>query len=91
MGVEQIVIVAGASAGFTLALLTLFDAGDRVGLVEPGYPCYRNALLALGVTPVAIPVGPDTRWAPTADHLDRAVAEADRSGDTPRDRVRRLA
>jgi len=72
VGPERIVIVAGASAGFTLAFLTLFDAGDRVGVVEPGYPCYRNALLALGITPVAIPVGSDSRWAPTADHLDRA-------------------
>ena len=26
-----------------------FDAGDRVAVIEPGYPCYRNMLLALGV------------------------------------------
>ncbi len=69
---ERIVVVAGASAGFTLAFLTLFDPGDRVGVLEPGYPCYRNALLALGVTPVPIPVGADTRFAPTAGHLERA-------------------
>src|SRR4029077_7077733 len=37
---------------------------------EPGYPCYRNALLALGIEPVAIPVGPDTRWALQADRVD---------------------
>jgi aspartate/methionine/tyrosine aminotransferase len=61
----DILVVGGASAGFTLAFLAAFDAGDRVGVIEPGYPCYRNALLALGVEPVAIPVGPDTRWAPT--------------------------
>jgi aspartate/methionine/tyrosine aminotransferase len=72
VGPERIVVVAGASAGFTLAFLTLFDAGDRVGVVEPGYPCYRNALVALGITPVAIPVGPASRWAPTAEHLGRA-------------------
>ncbi len=68
----SILAVAGASAGFTLAFLAAFDAGDRVGVLEPGYPCYRNALLALGIEPVAIPVGPDTRWAPTADLLDAA-------------------
>ena len=45
------VVTAGASAGFTLAFLACFDAGDRVGVVEPGYPCYRNTLLALGVEP----------------------------------------
>ena len=70
--VERILVVAGASAGFTLAFLTLFEPGDRVGVLEPGYPCYRNALLALGMEPVAIPVGPVSRWAPTPADLDTA-------------------
>ena len=70
--VDRVMVVAGASAGFTLAFLTLFEPGDRVGVLEPGYPCYRNALIALGMTPVAIPVGADTRWAPTPEHLDLA-------------------
>lgn len=69
---DDVVVVAGASAGFTLAFLAAFDAGDRVGVIEPGYPCYRNALLALGVEPVAIPVGPETRWAPTPELLAAA-------------------
>jgi aspartate/methionine/tyrosine aminotransferase len=70
--VDRVLIVAGASAGFTLAFLTLFEPGDRVGVVEPGYPCYRNALLALGLEPVPIPVGPETRWAPAPEHLEAA-------------------
>jgi aspartate/methionine/tyrosine aminotransferase len=69
---ERVAIVAGASAGFTLAFLTLFEPGARVGVIEPGYPCYRNALIALGITPVPIPVGSDSRWAPTPAHLERA-------------------
>ena len=70
--VSRVAVVSGASAGFTLAFLTLFDAGARVGVLEPGYPCYRNALIALGMEPVAIPVGPDTRFAPTAELLAAA-------------------
>jgi aspartate/methionine/tyrosine aminotransferase len=69
---ERILVVAGASAGFTLAFLTLFEPGDRVGVLEPGYPCYRNTLLALGMEPVAIPVGPASRWAPTPADLEAA-------------------
>ena len=65
-------MTAGASAGFTLAFLACFDPGERVAVVEPGYPCYRNTLLALGVEPVAIAVGPETRWAPTPEVLDAA-------------------
>jgi len=69
---QSVFVVGGASAGFTLAFLAAFDAGQRVGVLEPGYPCYRNTLLALGIEPVAIPVGPDTRWAPTPELLDAA-------------------
>ena len=73
---DRILVVAGASAGFTLAFLTLFEPGARVGVLEPGYPCYRNALVALGLEPVPVPVGPETRWAPTPAHLD-AVGHLD--------------
>ena len=32
----RVLVVAGTSAGFTLAFLTLFEPGDRVGVLEPG-------------------------------------------------------
>ena len=70
--VERVMIVAGASAGFSLAFIACFDTGQRVGVLEPGYPCYRNTLMALGVEPVPIPVGPATRWAPTIEQLEAA-------------------
>jgi aspartate/methionine/tyrosine aminotransferase len=69
---DSVLVVAGASAGFSLAFLAAFDAGDRVGVIEPGYPCYRNTLLALGVEPVPIAVDASTRWAPTDERLDAA-------------------
>lgn len=70
--VDRVMVVAGASAGFSLAFLACFDAGQRVGVLEPGYPCYRNALIALGIEPVPISVGADSRWAPTTAMLDAA-------------------
>jgi aspartate/methionine/tyrosine aminotransferase len=72
VGRERILITAGASGAFVVAFLACFDAGSRVGVTEPGYPCYRNDLEALGITPVAIAVGPETRWAPTPALLDAA-------------------
>jgi aspartate/methionine/tyrosine aminotransferase len=68
----DVLVVGGASAGFTLAFLSAFDVGSRVGVLEPGYPCYRNTLLAIGAQPVAIPVDHHTRWGPTAALLDAA-------------------
>ncbi|MEO7397477.1 MAG: aminotransferase class I/II-fold pyridoxal phosphate-dependent enzyme, partial [Ilumatobacteraceae bacterium] len=70
--IDRVIVVGGASAGFSLAFMACFDSGQRVGVLEPGYPCYRNTLLALGVEPVPIAVGPSTRWAPTTEHLDAA-------------------
>jgi aspartate/methionine/tyrosine aminotransferase len=58
----RILLTAGASGGFVLAFLAAFSAGDRVALTEPGYPCYRNTLLAFDRVPVGIPVGMDTRY-----------------------------
>src|SRR5690242_8681250 len=59
---ERIVVTTGSSGGFVLAFLAAFEAGDRVAVADPGYPAYRNILLALGVEPVAVPTGPETRF-----------------------------
>ena len=45
---ERVVVTTGSSAGFVLAFLALFDAGAKVALPSPGYPCYRHILTALG-------------------------------------------
>lgn len=62
---DRIVITMGASGGFTLAFLACFEAGDRVVVPSPGYPCYRNTLAALDVEVVDLPVGPETRFQPS--------------------------
>ncbi len=71
---ERVVVTAGSSGAFILAFLALFDVGARVALPEPGYPCYRHILTALGQTPVMLPTGPATRWMPTAAQV---IAAAD--------------
>ncbi len=62
---DDVVITTGSSGGFLLAFLACFDAGDRVAIASPGYPCYRNILTALGCEVVELPCGPDTRFQPT--------------------------
>lgn len=69
--IDRIAITAGSSAGFLLAFLAAFDAGDRVALGAPGYPAYRNILTALGIDVVELPTGPETRFQPSPDLLDR--------------------
>lgn len=69
VGAEDVVLTTGSSGGFLLAFLSCFDAGDRVALASPGYPCYRNILSALGCDVVEIECGPQTRFQPTAQML----------------------
>jgi aspartate/methionine/tyrosine aminotransferase len=68
----RVVVTTGSSGGFVLAFLAAFDAGDRVALASPGYPCYRNILSALGVEPVCLPAEAADRFQPTPELLDRA-------------------
>ncbi|MGL5811106.1 MAG: pyridoxal phosphate-dependent aminotransferase, partial [Nocardioides sp.] len=67
---EEVVVTTGSSGGFPLAFLAAFESGDRVAIVRPGYPCYRNVLASLGCEIVEIPTGLDTRFQPTVEHLE---------------------
>ena len=69
VSVDDVVLTTGSSGGFLLAFLAAFDAGDRVAMASPGYPCYRNILSALGCEVVEIPCGPETRYQPTVQML----------------------
>src|SRR3954471_1759936 len=67
---EDVVVTTGSSGGFLLAFLAAFEAGDRVAIARPGYPCYRNVLTALGCEVVELPTGPDSRFQPTVEMLE---------------------
>ncbi len=67
---EDVVVTTGSSGGFLLAFLAAFEAGDRVAIARPGYPCYRNVLTALGCEVVELPAGPESRFQPTVEMLE---------------------
>lgn len=73
---RRIAITTGSSAGFNLAFLTLFDAGDAVAIARPGYPAYRNILRALGLVVVEVPVSAETHYTLTPESLEAAEASA---------------
>ncbi|MES2846260.1 MAG: aminotransferase class I/II-fold pyridoxal phosphate-dependent enzyme [Pseudomonadota bacterium] len=72
---DRVVVAAGSSAAFLLSFTTLFDAGDRVALGEPGYPSYRQILRALSLTPVGIPTRVENRLQPVPADLDGVAME----------------
>ncbi|MDQ2089121.1 pyridoxal phosphate-dependent aminotransferase [Marimonas arenosa] len=66
---ERVIVTAGSSGAFLLAFTALFDAGDRVGIGEPGYPSYRQILRALDIVPVGIPTKAENRLQPVPEEL----------------------
>ena len=77
---EEVVVTTGSSGGFLLAFLAAFEAGDKVAMARPGYPCYRNVLAALGCEVVEIDAGPETRFQPTVEQVAALHAELAGSG-----------
>jgi aspartate/methionine/tyrosine aminotransferase len=72
---DRIVVTTGSSGGFILAILALFEPGDRVAVTVPGYPPYRHILTALGCEPVLIETSSETRHALTGEALLAAHRE----------------
>lgn len=68
---RRIAVTVGASGAFPLAFLAAFDRGDRVAMAAPYYPPYANILTALGMEPVLLPAGPETRFQPSIAMLER--------------------
>lgn len=66
---ECVAVTAGASGAFVLALLALFDPGDKVAIMTPYYPAYINALKALNIDIVYIEGDTKSSYQPTLEKL----------------------
>jgi len=51
---QRIVVTAGASAALQLACLALVEAGDRILMPDPSYPCNRQFVHAADGVPVLV-------------------------------------
>ncbi|RMH61642.1 MAG: aminotransferase class I/II-fold pyridoxal phosphate-dependent enzyme [Zetaproteobacteria bacterium] len=74
---ERILITPGTSGAFSLLYAVLLENGESVLLSDPGYPCQRNFIRLAGGEPIAVPVGPDTRY-----HLSAELIETHWRRDT---------
>ncbi|WP_180901333.1 pyridoxal phosphate-dependent aminotransferase [Martelella soudanensis] len=68
----RIAVTTGSSAGFNLAFLALFDAGDAVAIARPGYPAYRNILKALDLKVVEVDANAEHDFTLTPEALAAA-------------------
>ena len=78
---ERVVVTTGSSAGFCMAFLGCFDAGQSVALCSSGYPCYRNIMKATGINSVNIPVNKEFKI--TAKEVKEEVDRRSTAGERP--------
>jgi aspartate/methionine/tyrosine aminotransferase len=98
----RVIVTAGSSAALLLVMALLVDRDQQILLADPGYPCNRHFVRVLEGAPVAIPVGPESRYQLTAGLVEqhwnpatRGVLIASPSNPTgttvPADEMRRIA
>ncbi|HVZ07275.1 pyridoxal phosphate-dependent aminotransferase [Rhodopila sp.] len=71
LSADRVAVTVGASGAFPLAFLAAFDRGDRIAMAAPFYPPYVNILTALGMHPVILEAGPETRFQPSIAMLEK--------------------
>jgi aspartate/methionine/tyrosine aminotransferase len=74
---RQIVVTAGSSCGFIIAFIAAFDAGNRVAMVTPTYPAYRNFLKALNIETIEIEGCAEDGYQPTVKLLEECSEKFD--------------
>jgi aminotransferase len=55
---SELVVTCGATEAMMVAMMTVCDPGDRVGLFSPFYENYRADAILTGATPVQVPLHP---------------------------------
>jgi aspartate/methionine/tyrosine aminotransferase len=56
---ERILITPGTSLAFMVAYELLAGPGDRIGIQDPSYPCYKNFAAMVDAEAVFLPAGPE--------------------------------
>lgn len=67
---ERIIVTAGSSAALLLVFGVLLNAGDKVLMADPGYPCNRHFVRSMEGIPVTIPVDAADAYQLAANHVE---------------------
>ena len=67
---ENIAVTVGSSTAFALAFLSAFDEGDNIAIPNPGYPAYRNLMMAMGLKPLLLSAGKEQGWKPMLSKME---------------------
>jgi aminotransferase len=74
----EILVTVGATEAVALALLAFTSPGDEVLLPDPGFVCYRPAVLIAGGSPVSIPMHESDGFKPDIEAVRSLITERSR-------------
>ena len=77
ISIDRVAVTNGSSAAFILSFMASFNPGDRVAMVAPGYPAYRNILTALGIETIELQANIEHRFQPTVSLLKKIKGNID--------------
>jgi len=66
---QRIALTVGTSGAFLTAYAILLNAGDKILLTDPAYPCYKNFSYILDICPIFVPIDKSTDYQLTVEHL----------------------
>ena len=67
----RIIVTPGASGALLLLSALLVNPGDKVMMADPTYPCNRNFMRLFEGEPQLIPVGAESEFQLTAQHIEQ--------------------
>ncbi|MCQ2199918.1 MAG: pyridoxal phosphate-dependent aminotransferase [Paludibacteraceae bacterium] len=76
---DQVIVTSGSSPAILMSLMAICEAGSEVIITNPGYPCYKNFILAAGCKPVEVNVSAENGFIYDVDKLKAAVTSKTRA------------
>lgn len=76
---KRIIVTPGASGALLLLAALLVNPGDQVLMADPTYPCNRNFMRLFSGEPKLIPVGAESQFQLTAQHIEQHWTENTRA------------
>ena len=76
--VGQILVTVGATEAVFLALLAFINPGDEVLIPDPGFVCYKPAVLIAGGVPVSVPTFEEDGFKPNLETVMSLVTNKSR-------------
>lgn len=76
---DQVIMTSGSSPAILMALMVLCESGSEVILSDPGYPCYKNFVLACNAKPVSVDLSPEDGFQYSIEKIKKAVTPKTRA------------